>query len=286
MAESQQATSNWSDLTTRVISAGVIVVLALGALFAGSLVWSVFVLVVYVLMLRELAKLCEPDISTTRRWVVALLPIAVLIVVMVLPLAGRTPDGMDAVWTAYQLGVLRVLLIALVPIALGLFLVKSDQRIWLAYGIMLAGAAMAFAFGQVVVGPSGILALVGIVVISDVGGYFAGRAFGGPKFWPRISPKKTWSGTIAGWIGAGVFGAIVGPVVFGISPIWAGLAAMLLAFAGQMGDIAESWMKRRAGVKDSSTLIPGHGGVLDRLDALVAVAALAGAAALILGVAQ
>jgi phosphatidate cytidylyltransferase len=89
---------------------------------------------------------------------------------------------------------------------------------------------------------------------------------GGPKFWPAISPKKTWSGTVAGWLGAALVG--FGFVIAGYAG-W-GLVALspLVALAGQMGDIAESWVKRRAGVKDSSSLIPGHGGVLDRFDAM------------------
>jgi phosphatidate cytidylyltransferase len=115
-----------------------------------------------------------------------------------------------------------------------------------------------------------VLWLVAVVVISDVAGYFAGRALGGPKFWPRVSPKKTWSGTIAGWLGAAVIGLIFA------EPTGAGLAlvplSVLVGFAGQMGDIAESAVKRLRGVKDSSNLIPGHGGVLDRFDAMLGAA--------------
>jgi phosphatidate cytidylyltransferase len=97
-------------------------------------------------------------------------------------------------------------------------------------------------------------------------GYFAGRILGGPKFWPAISPKKTWSGTIAGWIGAAILG--LGFVLAGQGTLWLVVLSPLVAFAGQMGDIVESWLKRRVGAKDSSALIPGHGGVLDRFDAL------------------
>jgi phosphatidate cytidylyltransferase len=111
-----------------------------------------------------------------------------------------------------------------------------------------------------------------VVVVTDVAGYFAGRMIGGPKFWPAVSPKKTWSGTVAGWIGAARGGRA----------LCAGAAGRdlpgflsLVAFAGQMGDIAESALKRRAGVKDSSHLIPGHGGLLDRFDALIGAALLA-----------
>ena len=90
---------------------------------------------------------------------------------------------------------------------------------------------------------------------------------GGPKFWPKVSPKKTWSGTIAGWIGAAAVGVLFASQ--GMVPWYYAVLSPLIALAGQFGDIAESWIKRRAGAKDSSSLIPGHGGVLDRFDALV-----------------
>lgn len=115
--------------------------------------------------------------------------------------------------------------------------------------------------------------LVSVVVVSDVAGYFAGRMIGGPKFWPRVSPRKTWSGTLAGWACAALAGAAfaeptgAGPSLVPIS--------VAVAFAGQMGDIAESAVKRRVEVKDSSDLIPGHGGVLDRFDALLGAAVAA-----------
>jgi phosphatidate cytidylyltransferase len=93
---------------------------------------------------------------------------------------------------------------------------------------------------------------------------------GGPKLWPRVSPKKTWSGTIAGWICAGLVGLAFAPSL-GASWLIAPLS-VLIAMAGQAGDIAESAIKRHAGVKDSSNLIPGHGGPMDRFDALIASA--------------
>ncbi|MDB2407938.1 phosphatidate cytidylyltransferase, partial [Jannaschia sp.] len=112
--------------------------------------------------------------------------------------------------------------------------------------------------------------LIAVVVISDVAGYFAGRMIGGPKFWPKISPKKTWSGTVAGWIGAALVGWIwavwlnAGWETIGIS--------VALAMMAQMGDIAESAVKRKMDVKDSSNLLPGHGGLFDRFDAMLGAA--------------
>lgn len=125
-------------------------------------------------------------------------------------------------------------------------------------------------------GLGAVLWMIGVVVISDTLGYFAGRMLGGPKFWPKLSPKKTWSGTVAGWIGAAVFGGILAAIAgSALQLIW---LSPLVAFAGQMGDIAESWLKRRTGRKDSSSLIPGHGGLMDRFDAIsgavLAVAAM------------
>ncbi len=115
--------------------------------------------------------------------------------------------------------------------------------------------------------------LIAVVIASDVAGYFAGRLIGGPKFWPRVSPKKTWSGTVAGWLGAAAVGAVaMGPLGAGGGLV---VLSVVVAMAGQGGDIAESALKRRAGVKDSSGLIPGHGGLADRFDAMLAAALLA-----------
>jgi phosphatidate cytidylyltransferase len=105
---------------------------------------------------------------------------------------------------------------------------------------------------------------------TDIFAYFAGRGIGGPKLAPRISPNKTWAGLIGGMAGAALFGWLTARY-FGLgTPFpWIGAAMGLIA---QLGDLYESWEKRRAGVKDSGTLLPGHGGVLDRLDGLLAVA--------------
>ena len=113
---------------------------------------------------------------------------------------------------------------------------------------------------------------------TDIGAYFAGRRFGRKKLAPAISPNKTWAGLYGGIIAAAaIAGAWVG--LLGLAPVlW--LLAPLFAVAAQAGDLFESWMKRRAGVKDSGNWLPGHGGVFDRLDGLIPVAALTAAAQL------
>jgi phosphatidate cytidylyltransferase len=118
------------------------------------------------------------------------------------------------------------------------------------------------------------------VIAVDVGAYFAGRAIGGPKIAPKISPAKTWAGLVGGASLAALIGIVVeltdfGPAAYpGTTPLalaMAGLGGVLIAVIAQTGDFFESWMKRRAGVKDSGHLIPGHGGLFDRLDGFIAV---------------
>lgn len=131
-----------------------------------------------------------------------------------------------------------------------------------------------------------LVAIVGCVIATDTGAYFAGRAIGGPKIAPSISPSKTWSGLGGGMIAS----AITMTAIYGFSGLLNGAGLVMLAILGallaivaQAGDFLESAMKRRAGVKDSSHLIPGHGGLLDRLDGLLAVAAVFGTFKILIG---
>ncbi|WP_444451772.1 phosphatidate cytidylyltransferase [Rhodobacter capsulatus] len=244
---------NWSDLRARTASGLAMVAAGALAIWLGGLPFILLAVLVTGLMIWELAAMTTPE--GAARWPAVLLgltgAVALFIVVYV------------HYWTLMPLLIL--------PAALGSFAApRRDRAIFAAYAItiMLAGYALvALCLG---VGPEVILWLVCVVVASDVGGYFAGRALGGPKFWPRVSPKKTWSGTVAGWFGAAAVGglfAAAGPG--GLALVW---LSPIVALAGQMGDIAESAIKRRMGVKDSSALIPGHGGVLDRFDALIGAA--------------
>lgn len=118
--------------------------------------------------------------------------------------------------------------------------------------------------------------LVGVVIAMDIGAYAAGRTFGGPKMAPKISPGKTWSGLLGGATCAGGVG-VVAAVISGQTALFAfAVLGVFLGLAAQGGDLIESALKRRHNVKDSGTLIPGHGGVLDRLDGFLTVAPLAG----------
>lgn len=116
-----------------------------------------------------------------------------------------------------------------------------------------------------------VLWLMGVVWATDTGAYFVGRMIGGPRLAPTISPNKTWAGLIGGMAAAGGIGALIGTSVGGSGPLLALLGAGL-AVVAQTGDLAESALKRHAGVKDSGRMIPGHGGILDRVDGLMPVA--------------
>ncbi|WP_432767897.1 MAG: phosphatidate cytidylyltransferase [Sphingopyxis sp.] len=126
-------------------------------------------------------------------------------------------------------------------------------------------------------GMTAALWVFGMVWATDIGAYFAGRAFGGARLAPRISPSKTWSGLFGGMIAALIASATIGDRagIVGV-PLWIGL---FMGLAAQLGDLAQSWMKRRAGVKDSGKLIPGHGGLFDRVDGMLPVALFLGALA-------
>ncbi|APZ98816.1 phosphatidate cytidylyltransferase [Sphingopyxis sp. QXT-31] len=140
--------------------------------------------------------------------------------------------------------------------------------------LLTIGAVGGLWFIRDTLGMTAALWVFAMVWASDIGAYFAGRAFGGARLAPKISPAKTWSGLFGGMIAALVVGATLGDRadIVGV-PLWIGLVMGLLS---QLGDLGESWMKRRAGVKDSGKLIPGHGGIFDRVDGLLPVALILG----------
>ena len=239
-------TGRWGDLGVRVVSGLVLAGLGVLSVYEGGAVFLGMTVLIFALMGWELASLTDAPAHAATR-----IGIAVL-----------AAFGM-AVAQLQGLGLLGLLL---APAAMALT-PRREKALLAVYTLAMLVAANEFIAldrrGAVIV-----VWLVCIVVASDVFGYFAGRTFGGPKFWPSISPKKTWSGTVAGWFGAAAVG--VGFVWWQGGTGW-GLVVIspIVAFAGQMGDIVESLIKRRAGVKDASRLIPGHGGLLDRFDALI-----------------
>jgi phosphatidate cytidylyltransferase len=177
---------------------------------------------------------------------------------------------------------------ALVVLMLGLVAVawlSPERRIWTVTGF---GYAVAAELASILVrldpieGFAALMLVLLVVWVTDIGGYFAGRGIGGPKLWPRISPNKTWAGAIGGF--AASVAVAAGFVAFHLGETGPLLVlGAVLSIASQLGDLFESAVKRRFGVKDSSHIIPGHGGLLDRLDGFVAAVVLAAVFGLLRG---
>jgi phosphatidate cytidylyltransferase len=179
---------------------------------------------------------------------------------------------------------------AVVLIGLGLFgvatLASGVRRGWCAAGLVYAAALMIAPVvlrDDVVLGFAAILFLFTVVWLTDIAAYFVGRKAGGPKLLPRVSPNKTWSGAIAGTL-AGVIGGVLVARHFGVANLAAvGLIALMLSIVSQIGDLLESAIKRQFGAKDASGLIPGHGGLMDRLDGFLTAAVAAALIGLVRG---
>ena len=241
-----------SNLLLRVAAALVLVPLALGAAYAGGVFWTALVTVVAVGLYLEWLTVVG-EVRTVSVGTAGALAVAVAGICCAFGL-------IDFAVVVLGLGLLVVTLLA------------AGRRHWVAAGFIYAAAAE-LASVLVRLDPSDgwqALVLVFLVVwASDIGGYVAGRGIGGPKLAPRISPNKTWAGAIGGFVASLVAAAVWSFAGAG------GLLAMLLLAAvlsvvSQLGDLAESAVKRHFGVKDSSHIIPGHGGLLDRLDGYVA----------------
>ena len=265
----------WGDLRTRVVSGVILAALGVGLLVSSGAVMRAGLSVLVGLMAWELARLTghldQPDRNERHALLIGVVAGLASAVFLLVPMLTG-PDGVSWVvlWVAL-----------LVPIILGwVGSVPRNRWPFVLFMLGIYGAAYGILVTRQIGGLNWIFWVTGTVVVLDVLGYFAGRTFGGPKFWPAISPKKSWSGTIAGWIGA-VIWALIMVLVTGSGDWWMLAAGPLIAFAGQMGDIAESWLKRRVGVKDSSNLIPGHGGVLDRFDAMSGAFLLIGVGSLL-----
>jgi phosphatidate cytidylyltransferase len=245
------------NLLMRVLAALVLAPLALAIAYAGGFLWALLVTLASVglylewLMIVGLAR----DMRVTAPGVAALTVAGVCLI------AGRIDTA------------LIVLAIGFATVAL----LSPERRNWTAAGFLYAAAAEIASVLVRLDTVSGFTALIFVLLVvwvTDIGGYFAGRGIGGPKLWPRVSPKKTWAGAAGGFALSLVTAA--GFAAFGLGksgPLL--LLGAFLSIVSQLGDLFESAVKRRFSVKDSSQIIPGHGGLLDRLDGFVAAIVVA-----------
>jgi len=259
------APANPSTLKLRIISALILAPLALGAVWARGIAIMLLVLAAVLGMGWEWARLCgRGRLGRTGAAIIATL----------LAAAGALALGAGAGWAIGLAGSLGVAIIAGAT--------READPIWAGAGTLwIAAGSLAFLWVAFAAGRILTIWLLAVVWASDIAAYAVGRTVGGPRLAPRISPNKSWAGFVGGIAGPALVGAASAPLLHGSPGFFAALAAAL-GFAAQLGDLAESLAKRHFGVKDSSGLIPGHGGLLDRLDGLLAAALAFMAAAAVL----
>jgi len=244
-----------SNLQLRVISAVVMVVAVLFLTWLGGTWFRIFTALLGVAIFYEWMSMAK---ALDR-------PAGPSVVLLVVALAIMVAGG--PAWIV-------LLFLAVAPIVVLLSQGLAPAGPWPASGITYAGLAalsLAFLRGDDQAGLIALLFLFATVWVTDILAYFVGRAVGGPKLAPSTSPGKTWSGAIGGAVAGTIAGLIIAWIAGGaLVPL--GVIALILSVVAQFGDLFESWVKRRHGVKDSSNVIPGHGGVMDRVDGLVAAA--------------
>jgi phosphatidate cytidylyltransferase len=253
------------NLVMRVIAALVLAPIAVAIAYAGGWLWIALVTLAAIGLYLEWLTI----VGAARDRLGMMSGVVALAISGLGLVLGR----LDASLLALGLGFVAVALLA------------PERRNWRAAGFFYAGAAVIASALVRLDQTWGFTALILILLVvwaTDIGGYFAGRGIGGPKLWPRISPKKTWAGAIGGF--AASLLAAAGFAAFGLGKTGPLLAlGAALSIASQLGDLFESAVKRRFGVKDSSHIIPGHGGLLDRLDGFVAAVVLAAILGLLRG---
>lgn len=251
------------DLKLRFLSSIVLGVFAVIVTLTGGGIFAVFVVLVATALFREWTRIRQQVMD----WWIVLIGFGVLSLLGLLAFAGIN-------W--FIIGAILILLVTLLPIVRFNFFYFT----WISGGLAYCAGVVIplILISNMENGPGWVLLLLSIIWATDTGAYFFGRFIGGPKVWPRVSPKKTWAGAVGGLFCAIVCGLLVFNLYFGGStgvPISAiALVAACVSCVGQIGDFFESGLKRAYNMKDSGTLIPGHGGMMDRLDSLVFAAPL------------
>jgi phosphatidate cytidylyltransferase len=261
-ATAPEATGRHSNLLMRVLAALVLVPVAVAAAYAGGPYWLTLTCVGAIGLFCEWAVLVGgAQNSVLGTGIFALVMIA-------------------AALNLHDVGA-AVFCIPAAMLAIGTF-TATAARFWAPAGIVYAGSALLASIlirKDAELGFEALMFVMLVVWITDILGYFAGRGIGGPKLWIKVSPNKTWAGAAAGLVGSVAFAALFALSGYGeVLPL--ALLAIVLSAISQGGDLLESAIKRHFGVKDSSHIIPGHGGLLDRLDGFVTAvvaAALIGA---------
>jgi phosphatidate cytidylyltransferase len=251
-----------SSLGSRIVVGGFLAVVAAADIWIGGTAFAIMIAAFVCLVFWEWGAMHQ----TPRPWRLA--GVAVLVGVSVLSARG---DALDA---------LLLLALAFVTLLLLSAATRLSGKRLLSTGLLYAGLP-AIALIWMRDRPDGfplVMWAMGLVWATDTFAYVAGRAIGGPKLWPSVSPNKTWAGLVGGVAAAALFSFLFARLsTLAIEPMTAAFLGAGLAIVAQGGDLFESWLKRRAGVKDSGRLLPGHGGIMDRVDGLVPVSCVVAA---------
>jgi phosphatidate cytidylyltransferase len=246
-------------LKLRVVSALVLAPLALGLVALGGWAFALLMALMLVLMALEWRALTEARAAGRAAGMAGGIALILGLLAILLAASGR-PDAA------------LVALLAGAPVAAAVAWRFGVPPLWTGFGVLYLGVPLVALIWLRAIADIGLMLLIWLLIVvwtTDTAAYFAGRQLGGPKLAPRISPGKTWSGLCGGVLGAGLVGVVAAALAGCERPWQAGWVGAALAMVAQAGDLAESSLKRRAGVKDSGTMIPGHGGVLDRVDGLL-----------------
>ncbi len=241
--------ARFGDLGARLGSGLALSGLGIVAVLMGGLTLKLTIVLLTGGLVWELARLCGAQTPGLLAGAAALSCLLVLLL----------PDGYGVPFL-------------FLPAFAGATRVPDLKAVFAIFAVLILLAGYGVAHMRDAFGASWMVWLALVVIACDIAGYFAGRLLGGPKFWPRVSPKKTWSGTVAGWVAAGLVGAGAAWALGASGAVVA--LSVALAMAAQLGDVAESALKRKVGAKDSSSLLPGHGGLLDRFDGLLGAVVL------------
>jgi len=243
------------ELQLRIVSGIALAAVALGATWAGGAVFQLLSVAIALLVYYEwstITRLAERDFQGNA--------------------FGWLSQAVIAALILFDNAQLTLLALAGFAAAAAIWVYLRGGSWWLPGGIVysgLTGISLSAIRGDSDIGLIAMIFIFAVVWATDILAYFTGRAIGGPKLAPRISPGKTWSGAIGGAVCGVMAGVAVFLSHFSLDDLRIPLLALALSVASQIGDLFESYIKRRFGVKDSSRLIPGHGGVMDRVDGLV-----------------
>ena len=243
--------SNWHDLRLRLISGVILLLISIFCIYYGSFLFTFFIIALVGVMHWELGKMLSP-MSVQALWFSAFLSTIVTFCLLV---------SESVFWS---------ILILLVNFYFQKNFFHHSRNFGAFYSLAVIICGIIFYKVRLELGLYHTSWLIGIVVVTDTAGYLIGRIIGGPKVFPRVSPNKTWSGVLAGWLAVGFFSWLfvenIAPQNLFIKFI---AISIILSVSAQIGDMIQSHLKRRSHTKDSSGLLPGHGGFMDRFDGFV-----------------